>query len=142
MSQDPSSSEKPKLHIDEDWKTKVQAEKEALKKEAETPPPETPEEPASAHEPPPEKYPPAELLSLVQMLLTQALLTMGQMPNPMDGQTTVDLGAAKHFIDLIAVLEEKTKSDSTTREKQAISSVLHELRMKFIEVQRSQKSSS
>lgn len=75
------------------------------------------------------------LLSLVSGLASQAMLSMGIFPNPITGQTTMMLHQAKHLIDTIALLFEKTVGNQTEEEKTKIDSVLHELRMIFIAAQ-------
>ena len=118
---------KPKIIIDEDWKEQVQAEKESLERGKQQPEDET----ARAYEPLPE----ASLSMLVTTLATQAMVALGQIPNPISGQPQVDLEHAKHFVDTLAVLEEKTEGNRTPEETQLLSSMLHELRLGFVEMQ-------
>ena len=120
-------SSKPKIIIDEGWKEQVQAEKESLlhkKQEGE-------EETAHPHGPLPE----ASLSMLVTTLATQAMVALGQIPNPLSGQPQLDLEHAKHFIDTLAVVEEKTAGNRTPEETQLLVHMLHELRLGFVEAQ-------
>ena len=73
---------------------------------------------------------------LISMLATQAFSAMGQIPDPATGQTHKHPEVAKHMIDLLAVLEEKTKGNLEPQEKQALESILHELRMAYVAVTR------
>ena len=117
---------KPKIIIDEDWKEQVQAEKEALDREKVEKPADPPE-----HGPIPE----ASLTMLVTTLATQAMVMLGVVPNPVSGKSEVDFEQAKHFIDTLGVLEEKTDRNRTPEETALLSQMLHELRMGFVEVQ-------
>lgn len=78
------------------------------------------------------QLPPASLSVLVQLLASQAMLAMGKMEVPGQPQLKVDLDAAKHFVDLLGVLEEKTKGNVTPEEASTIGSVAHELRMIYV----------
>ena len=120
MSQDPPKN--PKIIVDDDWKERVQAEKETLQHEDETPKSE-----------PTGELPPASFAMLVSTLATQALAMMGQIPDP-SGKPMVDLNHAKHVIDLLGILEEKTKGNLTTDEETMVTQMLHELRMVFVAV--------
>ena len=115
----------PKIIVDEDWKTQVQAEKKTLKDEQT----QQPEAPGAA------ELPPASMALLITTLATQALAMLGQIPDPNDGSTIVHLDQAKHVIDTLAVLEEKTKGNLTADEATMLQSVLHEMRMLYIAVQ-------
>lgn len=124
-----------KIIIDEDWKTRAQAEKEVLEKKAhEEPQPEgqQPEEAATDQAIGP--LPPASLPVLLSMLASQAMISLGQVPNPITGKAEVRGDEAKHFIDLIGVIEEKTRGNLNEDEAAMISSLLNELRMAFVAI--------
>jgi hypothetical protein len=76
--------------------------------------------------------PPASLPVLVQLLASQAMLAMGKMQVPDQPELKVDLDAAKHFVDLLGVLEEKTKGNVTPDEAAMIGAVAHELRLIYV----------
>ena len=78
------------------------------------------------------QLPPASIPVLVQLLASQAMLAMGKMRVPGQPDLKVDLDAAKHFVDLLGVLEEKTKGNVTPDEAGMIGSVAHELRMIYV----------
>lgn len=77
----------------------------------------------------------ASLAGLVQTLMTQALFYLGEL-GTRSGQTVVDLDMAKLQIDLLGVLEEKTKGNLTEEEKQLLDTALYEVRMRFVAVAR------
>ncbi len=123
--------EKPRILIDEDWKSQVQAEKAALKQNQE---PVTPQDaPASADESQEQGLlPPATFPVLLTTLATQALVSMGQIPHPATNKPEVRLNEAKHFIDLLEMLDQKTAGNRTAEESQLLENLLHELRLGFV----------
>lgn len=144
---------KPKIIVDDDWKSRAQAEKEQLQREAEAKQKSEPAKPEAAQpEPEPaeprphEPLPPASFSVLVMSLATQALASMGQIPGE-DGKPVVELDHAKHFIDTLGVLEAKTKGNLAPEEAAMLDNALHELRLLFVAVgkqraaQRSEKAS-
>jgi hypothetical protein len=120
-----------KLIIDEDWKSQVEAEKQAAKQPA------RPESTTGAANGPPGdaddfEMPPASLEMLVSTLVTEAMIALGQMPHPATGQTEMRPNQAKYLIDTISVLSEKTKGNVSAEEEQAFTNLLHQLRMAFV----------
>jgi hypothetical protein len=124
-----------KLIIDEDWKSQVQAEKEAAAKEAATATPSSAGEKAAAGAQAPDDMPmpPASLEMLLTTLATETLVALGQVPHPADGQTHVHRHQAQYLIDTIDMLRQKTKGNLTPGEEQMFDSLLHQLRMVFVE---------
>lgn len=70
--------------------------------------------------------------SLVLSLNTSALFHMGELPHPETGQKTVDKALAKHTIDTLGLLSEKTKGNLDNDEGELLTRVLYELKMKFV----------
>ena len=142
MSDAPSPEEEPKLVIDTDWKEQVAKEKEQVAKEKEQA--ETVEDIAdtASHEsdvtpagdeaqlPPP---PPASFEVLISLMFTQAIGALGQMPHPATGEVEVNKPFAKHYIDTLEMLGEKTKGNLTDDETKMLSEALHALRMMYVE---------
>jgi hypothetical protein len=77
--------------------------------------------------------PPATLGTLVQSILTQVLFYLGELA-PRGSQPQVNLDMAKHNIDLLTVLEEKTASNLTDDEKRLLDAALYETRMRYVSV--------
>ena len=155
------TGDKPKLIIDEDWKTQVERERaemrlakeqasaesqsaEASSTGAATAAGDQPavEQPSAvkrsraaerddAEELPPP--PPASFPFLVSMLGTQALVAMGQLGDENEAPTP-RLDYAKHYIDLLGLLEEKTKGNLAAEEANLLTDWLHQLRLGFVEV--------
>lgn len=122
------SADEPRIIVDEDWKSQVEREKEELKKQEESG--ESPDQDSpSADEHP---LPPASFTVLLSTLATQAMAGLGLFPDPVSGKPTVNLPLAKHFIDTIAMLEEKTQGNLEGEEATQISDSLHQLRMAYL----------
>lgn len=120
--------EGPKLHIDSDWKAEVEREREKLVEQD--------KKAAEQTGPAGQQMPPADFRTLMSTLVTPALLYLGGIPDPQTGQAVVSLELASHHIDLLAVLEEKTKGNLAEEEASDLASVLSELRARFVEISR------
>jgi hypothetical protein len=128
-------ADEKKIIIDEDWKSQVQAEKDAAAKsrpaaEPNSAAPGAPPSGVAADVP----MPPASLELLLTMLATEALVALGQMPHPATGQVQVHPNQAKYLIDTIDVLKEKTKGNLMPVEQQRIETLLHQLRIVYVDV--------
>ena len=123
-------SEEKKIIIDEDWKSSVEAEKEALSQEKDQ---QGTEEAGAAGEMP--QMPPASLEMLLTSLATEAMMSMGQIPKFGTDQLEVNLDQARYAIDMIELLKEKTKGNLSSEEDNGITTLLHQLRMAFIAAQ-------
>lgn len=109
--------------------------------------------PARAEEPPvaEEKHspggsptPPIEInfSTFIISLGTQALAYLGEIPNPVDRSSVVDLVAAKEMIDILSMLREKTRGNLEKGEEGLLENLLYDLRLKYVERVRSQSSRS
>ncbi len=111
--------EQPKIIADDDWKAEAQREKERLAAEA-----------AQAEEAGEEREP-SPFLDLLDILAQQVVLSMGgaQLPN---GQTLpANPAAAKHFIDMLVMLQEKTQGNLSKEEDEVLNSLVSRLRWAF-----------
>ena len=141
-----SEEKEPKLIIDEDWKSQVQREKEeAMRKQAAADYAGTAEgasedvvtsgqsaEGTAAGGG--QQLPPASLPMLIASLGTQAMAAMGQLAMADGEQPEVNLDFARHFIDLLGVLEDKTQGNLTPQENSYLQDTLHQLRLAFVEI--------
>src|ERR1700752_1853760 len=66
-------------------------------------------------------------------LSTQALVHLGELPDPHTSQPGTDLPAAQQLIDIIAMLENKTRGNLDHDEQAMLEAILFELRMKYVE---------
>lgn len=65
-------------------------------------------------------------------LASNAAASLGMMPHPVTGETGVDLATAKHWIDVLGMLEHKTKGNLDRQEDQALENLLADLRMQYV----------
>lgn len=70
--------------------------------------------------------------SYILSYYTQGLVLLGEVPNPLTNKKEQDLRAARHTVDILSMLEQKTKGNLSQEEEQLLGSVLYELRMKFM----------
>ncbi len=81
-----------------------------------------------------ETLPQIDFATFVLSLSHSALMHLGEAPDPDTNETAhVDLGLAKQNIDILGMLEEKTKSNLTGDEERLLAQVLFDLRMRFVE---------
>ncbi len=116
-----------KIHVDADWKAQAQAEKERLlKKEAE----QEKDKPRGGRG----ELPEPDFRGLVGMLASQAIMGLGAMGDPKTGRVIIDLEGSRFAIDLLAMLEEKTKGNLTEDESKDLQQVLAELRAQYVHI--------
>ena len=72
--------------------------------------------------------------SLVLSLNTSALYHMGELSHPETGQRLVDLELAKHTIDTLVLLADKTKGNLDSNENELLTRILYELKMRFVKL--------
>ncbi len=69
-------------------------------------------------------------------LSTQALMHLGEIPNPLSGNVEMDISVGKQMIDIIGVLSEKTRGNLDQGEEKLMEDILFDLRMKYVEAVR------
>jgi len=116
----------PKLHIDSDWKAQAQAEKERLSADEAKRGEDSPAGDASG------KLPEASFQTLVGLLASQAIMGLGAMADQKTGSVSVDLEGSRFNIDLLGVLEEKTKGNLSDEESKELTQILQELRNRYV----------
>lgn len=82
------------------------------------------------------KLPPASFGTLVEMLASQVLVFLGLYPDPSQKKPVVRLNFARHYIDTLAMLEEKTRGNLADEEAKFLEHVLHDLRMGYVDAQK------
>lgn len=152
------AEEKPGLHVDTDWKKQAQEEKRKLaeqeekRKAAATAPAGV--VPGAAGPAGPtgaptagaaaaarqaggrgaagqRELPQASFATLVQSILTQVLFYLGDLATR-GGEPMINLDMAKHNIDTLSVLEEKTRGNLSDEEKRLLDAALYEGRMRYV----------
>jgi len=78
----------------------------------------------------------ADFTMLVNMLVTNAMVFLGQMPAPGSQQYMRNLPQAQHMIDLLMVLREKTRGNLTPDEDQMMQDLLPQLQMAYVSASR------
>jgi hypothetical protein len=111
--------------VDESWKNSVEKEKVHIFGQ------ESEDEAASAE---PQESEELNFSNYVASLGYQALIFMGEIPNPVSQQVEKNLGQSKFLIDTMLLLREKTKNNLTEQEDKLLNGAIYELQMKFIEV--------
>lgn len=71
--------------------------------------------------------------SFIFSLSTQALVHLGEVPDPVDGTTRVNLEGARQIIDILAMLAEKTIGNRDAAESSLLESALYDLRMRYVD---------
>lgn len=118
----PEKPEKPdEKKVDEDWKEEVREEREVAHE-------------TQGQEQPPQRGPlPMPNFSfLVTSLAMQVLMSFGEIPSPVTGKPNLDLEQAKHGIDTLGVLEEKTRGNLTEEEDNLLQTTLYDLRVRYV----------
>ena len=78
-------------------------------------------------------------VAFVLSLASNAAVHFGDLPDPMSNERRpADLAAAAQLIDIIAMLEEKTRGNLTAEERQLVDQVLFDLRMRYVDAKKSQ----
>lgn len=80
-----------------------------------------------------EPLPEINFSTFVISLSTQALMHLGEIPNPLSGKEETDVPLAKQMIDIVGMLQEKTRGNLTGGEARLIEDILFDLRMKYVE---------
>jgi hypothetical protein len=79
---------------------------------------------------------PASFINFLTTLASQAAAALGAMPHPATGQRTVDLETGKYWIDVLAMLKDKTKNNLHPKEAEIFEGLLSDMRMQYVQIQR------
>lgn len=79
------------------------------------------------------ELPAASFATLIQSLMTQTMFYLGELA-PQGAEPTVNLDMAKHQIDLLGILDEKTANNLTEDEKRLLDAALYETRTRYVQV--------
>ena len=101
-------------------------------------PPQPGSEPPSAENSRPEAgsgraLPPADFSTFILSLGSSALIHLGELESPGESAKRRNLPMAKHSIDLLTLLREKTQSNLTPEEDKLLDSLLYDLRLRYVE---------
>ena len=120
---------------------------ETARREPSPPPVETPVEPRAAPAMPPpasgaaaeEASDPTAFANLVMFIASPAAAAMGMTEHPGLAPGELDLPLAKHCIDLLGTIQQKTRGNLTAQEGQILEGLLAELRMQYISLTSTQR---
>jgi hypothetical protein len=138
------SEEKPSLHIDTDWKKQAQEEKRKLAEQekqkaaaaAPVPAPGRPGPTGGSGVPGQRgirEVPPPSFAALVQSVVTQIFFYLGDLA-PRGTEPQLNLDMAKYQLDLLGVIDEKTKNNLKSDEQRLLDTALYEAQMRFVSV--------
>jgi hypothetical protein len=80
-----------------------------------------------------EKTYPCSFSTLILSLASSAVMALGLEKNPQTEKIEKDLDVARFNIDMLKLLQEKTKNNLSKEEEQFLNSVVSDLQMKFVE---------
>ena len=132
MANEPEKEER-KIIIDEDWKSQVAREREEFEKKGAEPPPD------SAG---PAEIPPASFEMLVTSIGMQAMMALGQIADPHSGKAIYHPDLARHHIDTLGILQEKTSGNLSREEDATLENLLFQLRQLYVSMGASQTPTS
>lgn len=112
----------------------VQTKREADTKEEKQPGKAKEAEPGARTQDKKPPLPEIDFNFFILSLSSSAMMQMGIIPNPVTKTRERNLDLAKQTIDIIAMLEKKTKGNLTPEEAQFMESILYDLRMQYVEV--------
>lgn len=75
---------------------------------------------------------PASFVNFLSTLATNAAAALGAVPHPATGQRTLDLDSGKFWIDVLAMLRDKTKGNLHAKEEKLLEGLLADLRMQYV----------
>ncbi|MDQ2921971.1 MAG: DUF1844 domain-containing protein [Acidobacteriota bacterium] len=75
---------------------------------------------------------PASFASFMMSIASNAASTLGMMEHPVTGKREVDLELGKHWIDVLGMLQQKTRGNLLPQEKQILEGLLADLRMQYV----------
>ncbi|MFQ5805641.1 MAG: DUF1844 domain-containing protein [Phycisphaerae bacterium] len=111
------AEEEKKIIVDDDWKAEAKQEKERLAQET------------VKQEPLPEPT----FAELINMIAMQVMVGLGGVSGPGGERIPPSLEVAKHYVDMLQMLEDKTKNNLTDEEKKLLDQVLYEMRMRYVQ---------
>ncbi len=90
------------------------------------------EEAEKMESPPRPPLPEVNFSTFIVSLSTEVLFHLGEFPHPVSGEKQKDLPLAKHAIDTLAMLKEKTQGNLSDEEQKLMEGMLYDLRMAYI----------
>ncbi len=128
-------SDRRKFVVEEDGSVKAREAEKAEADEAPAAEPEAaPDEECDACDPDTYKnLPPIDFASFIISLSTSTMVYLGDLPDPVNEKVEKDLTLAKQNIDLLGMLQDKTKGNLSDLEEHLLKNALYDLRLRFVE---------
>lgn len=82
---------------------------------------------------------PLDFSTFVLSLGSSAMINLGQLPPPDGVEAIIDLAAAKQIIDILGILEEKTRGNLDESEGKLLAGLIYDLRVHYVDVQNRKK---
>src|SRR5262249_49404294 len=82
---------------------------------------------------PAEPLPEINFSTFIISLSTQALMHLGEIADPLSGKEEIDLAGAKQMIDILSLLQDKTRGNLDAGEQQLVEDILYDLRMRYVD---------
>jgi hypothetical protein len=79
---------------------------------------------------------PVDFSTHILSLASTALISLGKMPSPEGEQHELDLELARHLIDVLGMLETKTKGNLDEAEEKLLQSLIYDLRVAYVDAQK------
>lgn len=79
---------------------------------------------------------PASFVNFLSTLATNAAASLGAVPHPATGKRSLDLETGKYWLDVLAMIKEKTKGNLHAQEARLLDGLLADLRMQYVTVVR------
>lgn len=74
-----------------------------------------------------------DFATFILSLNTSALIHLGDIPDPMSKERTINMHAAKHTIEILGIMKDKTTGNLDTQEEKLLDDVIYNLRMKYVQ---------
>jgi hypothetical protein len=114
--------------VDESWKS------EAPQGEGETATPSTPRESNASER--------SQFITYLTSLGIETMICLGEIARPDTQERSVNIDAARQIIDLLILLQEKTRGNLLDEEKKLLTDLIAELQMKFVPISQAEKTNS
>jgi len=83
--------------------------------------------------------PEVTFMALVMSLNSSALFHLGEIANPETGEKLIDLSLARHAIDTLMLLQEKTRGNLDADETEMLKNILYDVKIRFVQVAKDKK---
>lgn len=74
--------------------------------------------------------------TFIMSLNTSALYHLGEIKDPHTGKSDVDFGLARHAIDTLVMLQQKTKGNLSREEEEMLKTILYDVKLRFVKARK------